>query len=50
LYCYACNDAVKDPQLGIHLKTFGIQVDILEKTEKNMAELVSNPTFLFFSS
>jgi hypothetical protein len=41
IYCYACNDARIDPELGAHLATFGINVAAQQKTEKSMTELVS---------
>lgn len=40
VYCYICNDAKLDPELAVHLSTFGINVQTLTKTEKNMTELV----------
>jgi len=41
IYCYKCNDAKQDPELAGHLRTFGINVGALKKTEKSMTELVS---------
>ncbi|KAG5643673.1 hypothetical protein DXG03_000504 [Asterophora parasitica] len=39
VYCYICNDARIDPDIAAHLRTFGIRVEGLSKTEKSMAEL-----------
>lgn len=39
VYCYACNNDVKDPELAIHLIHFGIDVAEQKKTEKTMTEL-----------
>ncbi|KAF8154934.1 ubiquitin carboxyl-terminal hydrolase 14 [Crassisporium funariophilum] len=39
IYCYVCNDAKEDPQLSVHLASFGINVQTLTKTEKSMTEL-----------
>ncbi|KAA1476327.1 ubiquitin carboxyl-terminal hydrolase 14 [Dentipellis sp. KUC8613] len=39
IYCYACNDSKLDPELALHLATFGINVEIQTKTEKSMTEL-----------
>ncbi|TFK33774.1 ubiquitinyl hydrolase [Crucibulum laeve] len=39
IYCYKCNDAKQDPAVAQHLATFGINVQTLTKTEKNMTEL-----------
>lgn len=57
VYCYKCNDAMLDPELAMHLSTFGINVKTLTKTEKSMTELVKifsiNPviiTLIFLSS
>jgi len=41
VYCYACNDSKEDPEIARHLSSFGINVQTLTKTEKNMTELVS---------
>jgi len=46
IYCYICNDAKLDPDLAMHLSTFGINVQTLTKTEKSMTELVI-PFFIF---
>ena len=40
IYCYACDDARQDPEIAAHLKTFGINIQSLAKTEKSMTELV----------
>jgi len=39
LYCYACDDDTLDPNLSVHLSTFGIDVKKQVKTEKSMAEM-----------
>ncbi|KAF5371409.1 hypothetical protein D9615_009657 [Tricholomella constricta] len=39
IYCYICNDAKLDPNMAVHLSTFGINVQKLSKTEKSMTEL-----------
>jgi uncharacterized UBP type Zn finger protein len=41
IYCYICDDAKVDPDLAVHLGTFGIEVLGQIKTEKSMTELVS---------
>ena len=41
IYCYTCNDARVDPELSVHLATFGINIETQTKTEKSMTELVS---------
>lgn len=41
IYCYICNDSKLDPDLALHLSTFGINVQTQQKTEKSMTELVS---------
>ena len=40
IYCYVCNDSKRDPELSVHLASFGINVQTLSKTEKSMTELV----------
>lgn len=40
IYCYVCNDSKRDPELPVHLASFGINVQGLSKTEKSMTELV----------
>ena len=40
IYCYVCNDSKRDPDLSAHLASFGINIENLSKTEKNMTELV----------
>lgn len=39
VYCYACDDEVKDHHLATHLKNFGINIAEAEKTEKSLTEL-----------
>ncbi|KAF7974371.1 hypothetical protein HWV62_12338 [Athelia sp. TMB] len=39
IYCYICNDSKLDPDLALHLSTFGINVQTQQKTEKSMTEL-----------
>ncbi|KAK1922543.1 hypothetical protein DB88DRAFT_358983 [Papiliotrema laurentii] len=39
IYCYICDDAKVDPDLAVHLGTFGIEVLGQIKTEKSMTEL-----------
>lgn len=39
IYCYACDDAKKDPKLVEHLQNWGINIADRVKTEKSMAEL-----------
>lgn len=39
IYCYICNDSKLDPELALHLSTFGINVQTQTKTEKSMTEL-----------
>ncbi|KZT68491.1 ubiquitinyl hydrolase [Daedalea quercina L-15889] len=39
IYCYTCNDGKTDPDLALHLATFGINVQAQTKTEKSMTEL-----------
>lgn len=41
VYCYTCDDSKEDPAIALHLSNFGINVQSLTKTEKNMTELVS---------
>jgi len=45
IYCYACNDGKIDPELALHLATFGINVQAQKKTEKSMTELVCTASF-----
>lgn len=40
IFCYACQDTKLDPELQLHLSTFGINVATQTKTEKSMTELV----------
>lgn len=46
VYCYTCNDSTEDPDIVAHLSTFGVNVQNLTKTEKNMTELVRQSLFL----
>ena len=39
LYCYACNNDVKDESLEQHLKTFGIDINTQKKTDKTITEM-----------
>jgi ubiquitin carboxyl-terminal hydrolase 5/13 len=39
LFCYRCDDAVKDSRLGEHFAHFGVDFSRLEKTEKTTGEL-----------
>ncbi|KAI9343245.1 hypothetical protein BDR26DRAFT_858775 [Obelidium mucronatum] len=39
VYCYVCNEERLDPLLGTHLKAFGININVQEKTEKSLTEL-----------
>lgn len=39
VYCYACDDEVKDHHLAAHLAHFGIKLAEAEKTEKSLTEL-----------
>lgn len=39
LYCYSCDNDVKDPELPLHLSSLGIDVSQQIKTEKTMTEL-----------
>ena len=39
VYCYACDDEVKDPYLSDHLANFGIIIDRMVKTEKTILEM-----------
>lgn len=38
-YCYKCNDEVKVPGLGSNLRSFGIDLDSVTKSEKTLVEL-----------
>jgi len=40
IYCYACDDDVKDENLGDHLAKLGIDVKRQVKTEQTITELV----------
>lgn len=39
VFCYICSDEIKDPELGKHLKHWGINLSNAEKTEKSLTEL-----------
>ncbi|KAJ7074130.1 hypothetical protein C8F01DRAFT_1099340 [Mycena amicta] len=39
IYCYKCDDSKLDPDLAVHLSTFGINVMTAQKTEKSMTEM-----------
>jgi ubiquitin carboxyl-terminal hydrolase 5/13 len=39
VHCYVCDEMRTDPQLALHLATFGIDVTGVERTEQTMAEL-----------
>ena len=39
IYCYACDNDVKDLELEAHLATFGIALSAQSKTEKTIAEM-----------
>lgn len=39
LYCYACNNDVKDDNLPAHLSNFGIDINTQVKTDKTLAEM-----------
>ena len=39
VYCYSCDDEVKDPFLPEHLAHFGILVDKMVKTQKTILEM-----------
>jgi ubiquitin carboxyl-terminal hydrolase 5/13 len=47
LYCYACDDDVRDPNLREHLAALGIQMESAVKTAKSMAELQLDQTAKF---
>ena len=46
VFCYMCNEERIDENLGIHLSHFGIQIDLQQKTEKSIAELVCYLDFI----
>lgn len=48
VYCYACNDSKEDPGIASHLSNFGINVQSLTKTEKNMTELASKFSYVIY--
>lgn len=39
IFCYKCDEEVKDPKLADHLKNWGIDLAGVEKTEKSLTEL-----------
>lgn len=39
VYCYACDDMVKDANLAGHMQFFGIDISVAKKTAKTMGEL-----------
>lgn len=39
IYCYLCDEEVKDPSIASHLAHWGIDIAQQEKTEKSLAEL-----------
>ena len=39
IHCYACDEEILDPNLTTHLRTFGLQVEGMVKTEKTIGEL-----------
>ncbi|KDQ18731.1 hypothetical protein BOTBODRAFT_29107 [Botryobasidium botryosum FD-172 SS1] len=39
IYCYECNDSKLDPELALHLASFGININTQTKTEKTVTEL-----------
>ncbi|KAF7295503.1 Ubiquitin carboxyl-terminal hydrolase [Mycena indigotica] len=39
IFCYKCDDAKLDPDLPLHLSTFGINISTAQKTEKSMTEM-----------
>ncbi|KAI5851580.1 hypothetical protein DFP73DRAFT_537716 [Morchella snyderi] len=39
VYCYSCNDERTDPELGPHLKHWGINIAERQKTEKSLTEM-----------
>lgn len=39
VFCYEHGTEILNPSLGVHLKSFGIQIESQEKTEKSIAEL-----------
>ncbi len=43
IFCYVCNDSKLDPELALHLSTFGINIQSQIKTEKTVTELVCLP-------
>ena len=39
IYCYSCNNDVKDPELALHLQNFGIDITTQKKTDKTVTEM-----------
>jgi len=39
VYCYICEDSIKDTLLTEHLHHFGIEIDVLPKTEMSLEEI-----------
>ena len=39
LYCYACDNDVKDENLAEHLKNLGIDINTQKKTDKTVTEM-----------
>lgn len=39
VYCYACDDIVKDENLAAHMRFFGVNISAARKTAKTMGEL-----------
>ena len=39
LYCYTCDNDVKDENLALHLSNFGLDINKMKKTDKTVTEL-----------
>ena len=39
LYCYTCDNDVKDDNLALHLSNFGLDINNMKKTDKTVTEL-----------
>ena len=39
VFCYTCDNTVVDPELSLHLRTFGVDISAQEVTEKSTAQL-----------
>lgn len=39
IYCYQCDNEVKDESLGTHLRYLGLNITDQKKTEKTIAEM-----------